>query len=143
MSCYPVMHRLTEIQNATVAALRRYGVLPMAESVHGSGSGITFQFADRDGALHILRQRGLFAQGPLGILHSKVLGGVITEYRSYRKQRPYSLHVVIGKTGTVFADLDRFNPYQSLRHLIMHGVVAMAPHLLLLALGRRSLCPSD
>jgi hypothetical protein len=38
---------------------------------------------------------------------------VVTEYRSYRKQRPYSLHVVIGKTGKIFADLDRFNPYRS------------------------------
>jgi hypothetical protein len=137
------MRRLTEMQNATVVALRRYGVLPVAASVHGSGSGITFQFADPDGAMHILRQRGLFAQGPLGILHSKVLGGVVTEYRSYRKQRPYSLHVVIGKTGKVFADLDRFNPYQNLRQLIMHGVLEVAPHLLLLALRRRSLCPSD
>jgi len=137
------MRRLTGMQNATVVALRRYGVLPVAESLRGSGSGITFQFADPDSALHILGQRGLFAQGPLGILHSKVLGGVITEYRSYRKQRPYSLHVVIGKTGKVFADLDRFNPYQNLRQLIMHGVLEVAPHLLLLALGRRSLCPSD
>src|SRR5436305_7505690 len=98
MAGHPVMRRLTEMQNATVVALRRYGVLPVAESVRGSGAGITFHFADPDGAMHILRQRGLFAQGPLGILHAKVLGGVLTEYRSFRKHRPYSLHVVIGKT---------------------------------------------
>src|SRR6476646_1432073 len=123
MACYPVMCRLTGMQSATVVALRRYGVLPAAESVRGSGSGITFAFADRDNALNILSQRALFAQGPLGILHSKVLGGVVTEFRSYRKQRPYSLHVVIGKTGRIFADLDRFNPYQNIQQLIMHGVV--------------------
>jgi hypothetical protein len=143
MSSYPIMCRLTEVQNATVVALRRYDVLPEADSVRGSGSGITFHFADPGGALNILRQRGLFAQGPLGILHSKVLGGVVTEFRSYRKQRPYSLHVVIGKTGRIFADLDRFNPYQNISQLILHGLVEVAPHLLLLALGRRSLCPTE
>jgi hypothetical protein len=37
------------------SSARRYGVLPMAESVRGSASGIKIQFADRDGALHILR----------------------------------------------------------------------------------------
>lgn len=59
------------------------------------------------------------------------------------KQRPYSLHVVIAKTDTIFAHLDRFNPYQNLRHLILHGVVEVAPHFRLLALRRRSLCPSE
>ena len=143
MAGYMVMRRLTRIQNDTVVALRTYGVLPVTESLRGSGSGIVFEFAHPVDAMAVLRQRGLFAQGPLGILHSKVLGGVVTEYRSYRKVRPYSLHVVIGKTGKVFADLDRFNPYQNIRHLIMHGVVEVAPHLLLLALRRRSLCPSE
>src|SRR5438105_15817460 len=143
MADYPIMRRLTRVQSQTVVALRTYGVLPVTESLRGSGSGIVFQFANPVEALNVLRQRGLFAQGPLGILHSKVLGGVVTEYRSYRKRRPYSLHVVIGKTGKVFADLDRFNPYQNIHQLIMHGVVEVVPHLLLLALGRRSLCPSE
>jgi hypothetical protein len=143
MAGYPVMRRLTAVQNETVVALRTYGVLPVPASLRGSGSGIVFQFANPGEAMRVLGQRGLFAQGPLGILHSKVLDGVVTEYRSYRKQRPYSLHVVIGKTGKVFADLDRFNPYQNIRHLIMHGVVEVAPHLLLLMLRRRSLCPSE
>jgi hypothetical protein len=145
MADYPVMRRLTRKQHETVVALRAYGVLPVGESLRGSGSGIVFQFADPVEAMNVLRQRVLFAQGPLGILHSKVLGGVVTEYRSYRqrKRRPYSLHVVIGKTGKVFADLDRFNPYQNIRHLIMHGVVEVAPFLLKVAIGRRSLCPTE
>lgn len=143
MAGHSVMRQLTKIQNDTVVALRAYGVLPVTESLRGSGSGIVFQFANPGEAMSILRQRGLFAQGPLGILHSKVLGGVVTEYRSYRKRRPYSLHVVIGKTGKVFADLDRFNPYQNVHQLIMHGVLEVVPHLLLLALGRRSLCPNE
>jgi hypothetical protein len=143
MAAYPIMRRLTVVQNQTVVALRAYGVLPAAGSLRGSGSGVVFEFADTAVAMGVLRQRGLFAQGPLGILHSKVLGGVVTEYRSYRRQQPYSLHVVIGKTGKIFADLDRFNPYQNVRHLLMHGVVEVVPHLLLLAVGRRSLCPNE
>jgi len=143
MAEYPVMRRLTSVQNATVVALRSYGVLPVSESLRGSGSGIVFRFANTVEAMSILRQRGLFAQGPLGILHSKLLGGVVTEYRSYRKRRDYSLHVVIGKTGKVFTDLDRFNPYQNIHQLIMHGLVEVVPHLLMLALGRRSLCPNE
>jgi len=145
MAEYPIMRRLTRMQHDTVVALRAYGVLPASESLRGSGSGIVFQFANPVEAMNVLRQRGLFAQGPLGILHSKVLGGVVTEYRSYRqrKRRPYSLHVVIGKTGKVFADIDRFNPYQNIHHLIMHGVMEVVPHLLLVALRRRSLCPTD
>jgi hypothetical protein len=143
MAAYPIMRRLTVVQNQTVVALRAYGVLPAAGSLRGSGSGVVFEFADAAEAMGVLRQRGLFAQGPLGILHGKVLGGVVTEFRSYRRGRPYSLHVVIGKTEKVFADLDRFNPYQNVRHLLMHGVVEVVPHLLLLAVGRRSLCPNE
>jgi hypothetical protein len=136
------MHRLTRIQQETVNALVFFGAGPKPGSIRGFGNGITFQFADAAGALDSFRNRGRFAQGPLGILHGRAVGGVLTEYRSYRRGEPHSLHVVIGK-ARVFADLDRFNPYQHPADLIRHGFLELMPHLLRLALGRGFVGPAD
>jgi hypothetical protein len=130
------MTSLSSIQRETVAALTHIRALPASGTVRGNGSGITFDFADAAGALQILRNRERFAQGRLGILHSRAVGGVLTEYRSYRRGERYSLHIVIGKTGRVFADLDRFNPYQNPLELLKHGILELMPHLLRLAFGR-------
>jgi hypothetical protein len=129
------MNPLTHIQAQTVAALENFGVDPAPDSVRGSGSGITFSFAAREEALEALRNRARFARGPLGILHGGVVGGVVTEYRSYRRDERQSLHVVLGKRR-VFADLDRFNPYQNPLDLLKHGFLELMPHLLRMAFGR-------
>lgn len=123
------MHPLTRSQSETLAALTQFGVVPMADSIRASGAGITFDFACPNEARQILGDRSIFGQGRLGILHSRVVGGVLTEYRSYRTGEAHSLHVVIGKKGTAFADLDRFNPYQSTASMLLHGVLELAPHL--------------
>ena len=123
------MHPLTRSQSDTLAALTQFGVVPMPNSVRGSGAGITFAFARPGEARQILSDRTTFGQGRLGILHSGVVGGVLTEYRSYRTGEAHSLHVVIGKKGSAFADLDRFNPYQSAASLLLHGFLELAPHL--------------
>jgi hypothetical protein len=123
------MHPLTRSQSDTLAALAQFGVVPIADSVRASGAGITFAFACPWEARQILGDPTMFGQGRLGILHSRVVGGVLTEYRSYRTGEAQSLHVVIGKEGSAFADLDRFNPYQGPASLLLHGVLELAPHL--------------
>jgi hypothetical protein len=123
------MHPVTHRQSDTLAALNRFGVVPLPDSIRGSGAGITFAFADQREARLVLADRKRFAQGRLGILHSRIVGGVVTEYRSYRTGGEYSLHVVIGRKSRAFADLDRFNPYQSPACLLLHGFLELAPHL--------------
>lgn len=71
----------------------------------------------------------MFRQGPLGVLHGKQVGGLDTEFRSKRTGPEYSLHVVLGRGGLVFADLDRFNPYQNPTSLVLHGALELIPHL--------------
>src|ERR1019366_1829652 len=95
------MNRLTRYQEETVAALEYFGIDPAPDSVRGSGSGITFSFADRQEALETLRNRVRFARGPLGILHSRAVGGVVTEFRSYRRDELHSLHVVLGQARRI------------------------------------------
>jgi hypothetical protein len=112
-----------------VAYLRRFGIGPEATSIRASGNGILFRFPDPNRARRILRDRRRFRQGPLGVLHSAQVGGLDTEYRSCRKGAEYSLHVVVGRTGVAFADLDRYNPYQNAKGLILHGALELAPHL--------------
>ena len=136
------MNRLTRYQEETVVALQYFGVEPAPDSVRGSGSGITFSFADRQEALETLRNRVRFARGPLGILHSRAVGGVVTEFRSYRRDELQSLHVVLGKRG-VFADLDRFNPYQNPWDLLKHGFLELMPYLLRVAFGRGPVNETD
>ena len=136
-------NRLTVDQQEIVAALKYFGTIPLTGSVLGSGNGITFEFVDFGEALTILGRRGLFAQGPLGILHSRIVGGVLTEYRSYRRKEPHSLHVVIGKGERVFADLDRFNPYQNPVALVKHALLELMPHLWRVAFNRGSASGAD
>jgi hypothetical protein len=112
-----------------IAALRKFGIAPDPATVRGSGNGIVFRFPDPCRARRILRDRRRFRQGPLGILHSAQVGGLDTEFRSCRRGRELSLHVVLGRSGLAFADLDRFNPYQNASGLILHGVLELAPHL--------------
>jgi hypothetical protein len=121
------------------SALRRFGIAPDPASVRVSGNGIVFRFPDPAHARRVLRNRRRFRQGPLGILHAAQVGGLVTEFRSYRRGSEHSLHVVLGRTGLAFADLDRFNPYQSVAGLVLHGLVELAPHLVrtLLAMPSR------
>jgi hypothetical protein len=130
------MAGLSHIQRDTVAALKSFQLRLAPGTVRMSGSGITFDFLEPDDAIGILGDRALFAQGPLGILHSRAVGGVVTEYRSYRRGESRSLHVVIGNSNRVFADLDRFNPYQNPLELFKHGFLELMPHLFRVALGR-------
>jgi hypothetical protein len=111
------------------AALRRFGIAPEPVSIRASGNGIVFRFPDPTAARDVLRDRGRFRQGPLGILHGAQVEGLDTEFRSCRKGPEYSLHVVLGRTGLVYADLDRFNPYQNATGLLLHGLLELAPHL--------------
>jgi hypothetical protein len=112
-----------------VAALRHFRIGPDPASVRASGNGIVFRFPDPHRARRILRDRRRFRQGPLGILHSAQVGGLDTEFRSCRKGRERSLHVVLGRTGIAYADLDRYNPYQNVSGLFLHGFVELVPHL--------------
>src|SRR5437763_12945762 len=122
------MRSLTSTQADTLARLKIFGLAPASGSIRGAGAGILFAFARPHEAHGILANRRMFARGPLGILHSRQVGGIITEYRSYRAGSSPSLHVVLGKGGT-FADLDRFNPYQGPGSLFLHGALELAPHL--------------
>ena len=112
-----------------VAALKKFGIAPEPASIGLSGEGIVFRFADPSRARRVLRDRRRFRQGPLGILHAAQVGGLETEFRSFRRGNDRSLHVVVGRSGLVFADLDRFNPYQNASSLVLHGVLELAPHL--------------
>ncbi len=112
-----------------VAALRRFGIGPETSTVRASGNGIVFRFPDPRRARRILHDRRRFRQGPLGILHSAQVGGLDTEFRSFRRRGELSLHVVLGRSGLVFADLDRYNPYQNASGLLLHGLFELAPHL--------------
>jgi hypothetical protein len=50
--------------------------------------------------------------------------------------------VVLGKRG-VFADLDRFNPYQNPWDLLKHGFLELMPYLLRAAFGRGPVNETD
>ena len=106
-----------------------FGILPEPTSIQNVGAGMTFRFATPPLALQKLEDRSLFAQGPLGVLHGAQVGGLATEYRSYRNGRRFSLHVVLGKGGLAYAELDRFNPYQGATGLLLHGVLELFPYL--------------
>src|SRR3954451_3495231 len=114
---------------AIEAALLAFTMHPAPLTVRQSGNGILFRFADPRHARGILENRRLFRQGPLGVLHSKQVGGLETEFRSNRKGPEFSLHIVVGRGGLIFADLDRFNPYQDLASLVLHGTLELFPHL--------------
>jgi hypothetical protein len=118
-------------------ALRRFGIAPEPASIRASGNGIVFRFPDAAAARRILRDRRRFRQGPLGILHGAQVGGLDTEFRSCRRGSEYSLHVVLGRSGMVYADLDRYNPYQNATGLLLHGLLELAPHLMRTVLRRR------
>jgi hypothetical protein len=129
------MHRPSEVHDRIDTLLRSFGIHPEPKSVRRSGDGIIFRFHRPREAQKILQDRSLFAQGRMGILHDREVNGVLTEFRSYGKGSAHSLHVVIGRTGRVFADVDRFNPYQSVRHMVLHGALELLPHLAKRILG--------
>jgi len=131
------MHRTTELRKRTADALADFGIAPDPISIQGAGVGMTFRFASPLEARKELENRSLFAQGPLGILHAGEVGGVLTEYRSYRNGTRFSLHVVLGRSGLVYAELDRFNPYQGATGLVLHGVLELFPYLVKRLVGMR------
>jgi len=118
-----------ESHTSIPALSRSFGIHPQAGSIRKAGQGITFRFDQPEKARKILYDRSLFAQGQLCVLHHDEVGGALTEFRSYRNGSGYSLHVVIGQNGGAFADLDRFNPYQSADQMVLHGVLELLPHL--------------
>ena len=119
----------TELRARTEDALVAFGVLPDPESIQAVGAGITFRFAAPLEALKKLENRSVFAEGPLGVLHGGEVGGVATEYRSYRNGTRFCLHVVLGRAGLAYAEIDRFNPYQGPTGLVLHGVLELFPYL--------------
>jgi len=123
------MLRTAELRKRTEDALIAFGVLPDPLSIQSVGAGMTFRFASPLQALKELENRSVFAEGPLGILHAGEVGGVETEYRSYRNGMRFCLHVVRGKGGLVYAEIDRFNPYQGATGLVLHGVLELFPYL--------------
>ncbi len=118
------------MQQQVQSLLERFGIPAEPGSVFSSGRGIKFRFREATRAERILCDRRLFARGPLGILHARQVGGVRTEYRSYRAAGAYSLHIVLGRKDEAFADLDRFNPYQSPPPTSAPRVVELCPYLL-------------
>jgi hypothetical protein len=120
----------TPISADIVEVLIRFGLEPAEVSMCRSEDGITFAFREPAAAMQTLGKKSMFAQVPLGSLHREQVGKVATEYRSYRGSAGYSLHVVIGKNGSVFAHLDRFNPYEGPVAFILHGSMELVPHLL-------------
>jgi hypothetical protein len=131
------VHRETELQKRTEDALAAYGIPPDPTSIQSAGAGMVFRFASPLEARKELANRSLFAQGPLGILHGGEVGGVLTEYRSYRNGTRSSLHVVLGRSGLVYAEIDRFNPYQGATGLVLHGVLELFPYLMKRLVGMR------
>jgi hypothetical protein len=110
-------------------ALHFFGVEPARHSVACHGSVIKFEFASPEMAHRVLHNTLLFAEGPLGILHQRDVGEVATEYRSYRIAAGYSLHIVLGRNGSVCAHLDRYNPYEGPVALALHVLVELLPYL--------------
>ena len=102
-NCYLVhceeVRRKNELHKRTEDALAAFGIPPDPISIQNAGAGMTFRFASPHQARKELENRSLFAQGPLGILHAGEVGGVLTEYRSYRNGTRFSLHVVLGRSG--------------------------------------------
>jgi hypothetical protein len=124
------MRRKNELQKRTEDALAAFGIHPDPISIQSTRGGMTFRFASPLEAQKELENRSRFAQGPLGILHAGEVGGVLTEYRSYRNGTRFSLHVVLGRNGLVYAEIDRFNPYQGATGLVLHGVLELFPYLM-------------
>jgi hypothetical protein len=108
--------------------LHRFGLTADAASVRQSGDGIVFRFRQPQHAARVLENSSLFARGRLGVLHGRQIGGLVCEYRSYTNGHGWSLHVVLGRSGT-FADIDRFNPYQGPLQMLLHGVLELGPHV--------------
>jgi hypothetical protein len=109
--------------------LHRFGLAADPASVRPSGDGIVFRFREPQHAARVLENRSLFARGRLGVLHGRQLGGLICEYRSYTNGDGCSLHIVLGRSGAAFADIDRFNPYQGPVQMLLHGVLELGPHV--------------
>jgi hypothetical protein len=124
------MRLKTEVRKRTEDALTAFGIHPDPISIQSTRGGMTFRFASPLEARKELENRSLFAQGRLGILHGGDVGGVLTEYRSYRNGTRYSLHVVLGRSRLVYAEIDRFNPYQGATGLVLHGVLELFPYLM-------------
>ena len=131
------MRRKTELHKRTEEALAAFGIPPDPISIQSAGTGMTFRFASPHEARKELENRSLFAQGPLGILHAGEVGGVLTEYRSFRNGTRFSLHVVLGRSGLAYAEIDRFNPYQGVTGLVLHGVLELFPYLAKRLVGMR------
>jgi hypothetical protein len=110
-------------------ALHAFGIEPARDSVTLQGGVIKFKFAHPQMAHPALQNTSLFAEGPLGILHQRHVGKVATEYRSYRAGVGYSLHIVLGRDGSVCAHLDRYNPYEGPVDLALHGLFELLPYL--------------
>ena len=123
MACEPALRERTE------SALHAFGILPDPASIQAVGAGVTFRFASPQQAMRKLGNRAVFAEGPLGMLHGAAVGGFVTEYRSYRNGTRYCLHVVLGRSDLVYAEIDRFNPYQGATSLVPHGVLELFPYL--------------
>ena len=109
--------------------LEAFGIELAAGSAVCRRDGVGFEFKCPRTARQVLQSKLMFVEGPLGILHSQDVGELATEYRSYTNQGDYSLHVVLGKNGSAFAHLDRYNPYEGLVGFVLHGFLELFPHL--------------
>ena len=73
-----------------------------------------------------------FASGHLGLLHVGDVGFPNQDFRSLAfPTAPHSLQVTIGPDGRVWADVDRYNPYQTLASFMGHAfveVLNLGPH---------------
>src|SRR5262249_40939293 len=132
------MSAISGSDNCVEQLLVRFGLAADPASVDTCGRGVVFRFREPEQAIRALRNSVVFASGRFGILHGRQLGGVISEYRSYTDGNGFSLHVVIGRNGKAFADVDRFNPYQGPVQLLLHGILELCPYIFQ-SLRRRAL----
>lgn len=132
------MSGVSESDKCVEQLMARFGLAADPASVRTCGRGLVFRFREPEQAIRTLSNNVVFATGRLGILHGRQLGGVVSEYRSYTDGNGFSLHIVIGRNGQAFADIDRFNPYQGPVQLLLHGVLELCPYIFQ-SLRRRAL----
>jgi hypothetical protein len=114
-------------QQAVDEYLKGWGLWDLIDpgSMTWAGNGYTFSFKNTAAAEQVLSNPA-FAQGFLGILHRNEVGPN-RDFRTWPfPTSPHSLQVTWGTTGRVYADIDRYNPYD-VAGFVQHGLREVAP----------------
>ncbi|MBS1875806.1 MAG: hypothetical protein JSU00_21505 [Acidobacteria bacterium] len=124
----------TTYEEAVKAYLTGLGVMEFIDPASlvfvakdGQTFGFEVRFYDLTAAVQFLSSNPNFTSGFLGLLHVGDVGFPNLDYRSWTDSGlPFSLQITIGPGGTVWADIDRFNPYTPAGWLL-HTVLEVFP----------------